>query len=335
MEFTKRYVAGYPISMLTLEEKEVLYKLFDLKTSNDIDEILEKKISKLLLPVGGTWQKGLSYEQMILKIATKRKIYFETNSIVYEKEQKLFLEIFKENYNEMNDAQKEAFLDDLKQKGLSKDQLASIATLATIGAAQFSGFAVYLLASSTVGAITSALGITLSFGFYTAMSSVISVAIGPIGWAIAAIPLYKSFKDVRSFDDLKVKLKDLYRDGGVFFKGNYDGAEVILKYFASLRIMKIREQELQIENNNKDNTHSSYRIKSLEFAMSENKASQIKLIKEISDLEFQLNGLRKEQIKLDEKETIHGKEIMALHDKQSELLQENERLKNEIENLKK
>lgn len=48
--------------------------------------------------------------------------------------------------------------------------------------AQLSGFGVYMLASSTLGALTAGLGIALPFGAYTAMSSAIAVIIGPAGW---------------------------------------------------------------------------------------------------------------------------------------------------------
>jgi hypothetical protein len=54
-------------------------------------------------------------------------------------------------------------------------------------AAQASGFGVYLLASSTVGAITAGLGTTLPFGFYLALSSAIHIIIGPAGWIALVI----------------------------------------------------------------------------------------------------------------------------------------------------
>ncbi len=54
-------------------------------------------------------------------------------------------------------------------------------------AAQLSGFGVYLLASTTLGAITGAIGITLPFAVYTAMSSAIAVIIGPVGWIGAGL----------------------------------------------------------------------------------------------------------------------------------------------------
>ena len=65
-------------------------------------------------------------------------------------------------------------------------------TLAALVAAQASGFTVYLLASTALGAITSTLGITLPFAVYTAMSSTIAVVIGPVGWAgLGIFAIYK------------------------------------------------------------------------------------------------------------------------------------------------
>jgi hypothetical protein len=50
-------------------------------------------------------------------------------------------------------------------------------------AAQISGFGVYLLGSTVLGAINGALGLGLGFGAFTGLSSLISTVIGPIGWA--------------------------------------------------------------------------------------------------------------------------------------------------------
>jgi uncharacterized protein YaaW (UPF0174 family) len=54
---------------------------------------------------------------------------------------------------------------------------------AALTAAQLSGFGVYLLGSTLLGAINGALGLGLGFGAFAGMSSLISLAIGPAGWA--------------------------------------------------------------------------------------------------------------------------------------------------------
>lgn len=54
---------------------------------------------------------------------------------------------------------------------------------AALGAAQLSGFGVYMLGSTLLGAINSAFGLGLGFGAFTGLSSLVSLVIGPIGWA--------------------------------------------------------------------------------------------------------------------------------------------------------
>lgn len=52
--------------------------------------------------------------------------------------------------------------------------------------AHLSGFGLYMAASSTLTAITSAVGVTLPFAVYTGMSSLIATITGPLGWAALA-----------------------------------------------------------------------------------------------------------------------------------------------------
>lgn len=51
-----------------------------------------------------------------------------------------------------------------------------------MAAAKASGFGVYLMASTLLGGLTSALGLTLPFAIYMGMSQMIALAIGPVGW---------------------------------------------------------------------------------------------------------------------------------------------------------
>jgi Uncharacterized protein conserved in bacteria len=52
--------------------------------------------------------------------------------------------------------------------------------------AKMSGFGVYLLASTVLGGLTNALGITLPFAIYLGMSQTIALILGPVGWAALA-----------------------------------------------------------------------------------------------------------------------------------------------------
>ncbi len=55
-----------------------------------------------------------------------------------------------------------------------------------IAAAKMSGFGVYLMASTVLGGLTNALGLTLPFAVYMGMSQAITLVLGPVGWAALA-----------------------------------------------------------------------------------------------------------------------------------------------------
>lgn len=52
-----------------------------------------------------------------------------------------------------------------------------------IAAADMSGFGVYLMASTVLGGLTNALGLTLPFAVYMGMNQAIALMLGPVGWA--------------------------------------------------------------------------------------------------------------------------------------------------------
>ena len=81
--------------------------------------------------------------------------------------------------------QREALLAELaKSQGPSSGIL--VTSSGALVLANLSGFALYAGASTALGAVSGALGVTLPFAVYTGMSSVIAVAIGPVGWAVLA-----------------------------------------------------------------------------------------------------------------------------------------------------
>jgi uncharacterized protein YaaW (UPF0174 family) len=63
----------------------------------------------------------------------------------------------------------------------------SASIFAALTASQLSGFGIYLLATTSLGALTGVIGITLPFAVYTAMTTAIAVIIGPVGWIGAGL----------------------------------------------------------------------------------------------------------------------------------------------------
>ena len=60
-------------------------------------------------------------------------------------------------------------------------------TFVALGLAQASGFGVYLAATTALGFLTHAVGVTLPFAVYTGMTSTIAFVIGPAGWIGAGL----------------------------------------------------------------------------------------------------------------------------------------------------
>lgn len=62
-----------------------------------------------------------------------------------------------------------------------------VTTISLLGAAQLSGFGVYLASTTALGFVTNAIGVSLPFAVYTGMTSTIAVVIGPAGWLAAGL----------------------------------------------------------------------------------------------------------------------------------------------------
>ncbi len=107
----------------------------------------------------------------------------------FEKECQIIEQYTSQMMAKMSDVEKQEFIDSLKQEAKKNGESFSgvIGAGGGILLANASGFGVYLLASTAVGSVTSILGITLPFAFYTSMSSTISLITGPVGWAVLAI----------------------------------------------------------------------------------------------------------------------------------------------------
>jgi uncharacterized protein YaaW (UPF0174 family) len=71
----------------------------------------------------------------------------------------------------------------------------SMTTFAALGVAQVSGFGVYMAATTALGFVTQAIGITLPFAIYTGLTSTIAFLIGPPGFL--AVGFWAAFQLTR------------------------------------------------------------------------------------------------------------------------------------------
>jgi uncharacterized protein YaaW (UPF0174 family) len=176
-----------PVKLLKDSDSSVLECLAKILETNDKSP--EKLVSRLDFLsqgiFGRTFGAKPTYKE-IVETACK-KLNLPKPSSPYQGEQSIAIHCFKEMYQKLSPFQKEEYEDALKKQGellrhLNPSLAPSMISAGAIISGRMSGFGVYLAASTVVGAITSTIGITLPFIFYTTMSSAISIFLGPVGW---------------------------------------------------------------------------------------------------------------------------------------------------------
>jgi hypothetical protein len=316
----------YLLENFDTKELSVLHKLLNTK-ENTIQQI-EYQLGKILLPMSGWFlQEPLSYTKFINKIASHNNISLSSKNGTIEAEQHLYLTLFKKEFDKMSESEKEEYLKKLQVDGLDKNQIASLTAITTLGVAQASGFGVYLLASSTIGAISSAVGITLPFVLYTTMSSAISFIIGPVGFLVMGVAVYKSFKDVKNIEEIFDKLSLAY--GGIknAILGDYKTATICFNYIAAMRTVipvkfeneinqeknKISEYETQNENITSELSKNNQQINSSNEEITIRNNQIQKLQNEISVLKNQ-NYHIQSNIKKTEEDNINLRKDVDVND---------------------
>ncbi|MFH7243518.1 MAG: hypothetical protein ACHWZW_11770 [Spirulina sp.] len=100
----------------------------------------------------------------------------------YEIENAVVAKVFQDMVNQLSSDQREKVVLEMQRNSDDPRLEGLLLTGGAIAAARASGFGVYLMASTALGGLTSALGITLPFAVYMGMSQVLALALGPVGW---------------------------------------------------------------------------------------------------------------------------------------------------------
>lgn len=247
-------MTNYPNSLLELlneEEKNLFYILLNKKKSDDLE--LVKELNKLVASFGGFFSSEKSYKEILIKVCQKKDLKIENSYSINQMEELILQNKFKTIIENLGEEDKQKFQEELnilaRKNGIDTSQLKSISAIGTLASANFAGFGLYVMASTFVGGITSVIGVTLPFAFYTGMSSVLSVVTGPIGWIAGFGYLAYSFRN-DNMESAQKKIIDTYKGVKNVFTGNIEHCEIIISQICSFRIILLQKLEKEIIENN-------------------------------------------------------------------------------------
>jgi len=149
------------------------------------NSVIEKEICRL-----GSWTFGneKSYDEIVRDLAKKYDVSSPSSPLPII-ERMLIIELWNETLAKLTPAQVEGL--EKKAQRLSKECGTSFGNemtgFAALTAAKASGFGIYMLGSTVLGAVNGALGLGLGFGVFTGLSSVIAAVIGPLGWSALGV----------------------------------------------------------------------------------------------------------------------------------------------------
>jgi uncharacterized protein YaaW (UPF0174 family) len=132
-----------------------------------------------------TYWKNKPYPGIVRDLARKLKVNFSSTDATPDIEQKIVKKHAQDAWVKLKPEERAKIEHVAAIHGKSlKGEMAGFAALAT---AQLSGFGVYMMGSTLLSAINGALGLGLGFGVFAGLSELISVAIGPPGWAVICL----------------------------------------------------------------------------------------------------------------------------------------------------
>jgi uncharacterized protein YaaW (UPF0174 family) len=131
--------------------------------------------------------QGPSWAEIVEDVAKRVGVEHTSNTIVLE--ERITFKLFEQVIAKMSSEQLKEFREELKKAGLPVDiPLAQGALLIAMAAGKLGGFATYQLLVIVANAIVKVLiGRGLGFAVNTALTRLLAVAFGPIGWGVALI----------------------------------------------------------------------------------------------------------------------------------------------------
>ena len=154
------------------------------KSTNDISSLLKriKGVDKSLSVASYSEMIDLAAKSFKLKRDTKNDADLE-RYIVSTQFEKMIKKMDKKDREVL-----ELEINKIAEEKYGKKNMNLVLSSSGLIAANLGGFATYTMATSLLGGISSAIGVTLPFAAYTSLTSAISIALGPVG--LSALTLW-------------------------------------------------------------------------------------------------------------------------------------------------
>lgn len=132
-----------------------------------------------------------TYRDILVMVCKHLEITVKPSMKPQDIEAKISQQLMQTVWNKMTEAQRLAFDAEMKKmaekNGKGKEWAATGGMAAVLAASNLAGFSAYLVATSSLAALTGSLGIVLPFAAYTGLTTALSVVLGPVGWLGAGL----------------------------------------------------------------------------------------------------------------------------------------------------
>ncbi len=181
------------VNLVTEEQRQNLANMTNSKFGSS-PETLCNHIRYLRSGSIGQLFQNTSWKQIVTDVADQIGINWSEvlngrawNELpTQEIEDAIVMKQFQNMLEQLTPEQRQQVLLDLKRESDDPHFESFLLGGGAMFAAKMSGFGVYLLASTVLGSITGALGITLPFAIYMGVSQTIALILGPVGWIALA-----------------------------------------------------------------------------------------------------------------------------------------------------
>jgi TolB-like protein/Tfp pilus assembly protein PilF/uncharacterized protein YaaW (UPF0174 family) len=161
----------------------------------DSPELLCDHIQFLRAGVIGQFLDNRDYKQLVTDVADHVQIDWPallrgrqwSDLFAADIEDAVVVTALQKILRELPDEDRRRLAEELGKEAQDPNIIGELLSGGAVVLARLSSFQIYLLATTAVGALTAALGITLPFAIYTAFTTGLHVVVGPIGWAAIGI----------------------------------------------------------------------------------------------------------------------------------------------------